>query len=320
VYVTANAQTKEYGASDPVLTFTFEGLPKGDSAATFNGSLGRTQGENVGTYPITIGTLSAGRNYTISYTGNLLTIGKASQQIKWSQSLLVGCNTKSQVQLTASASSDLAVTYSVSDTSIATVSGNVLTLVRPGTAVVTASQRGNGNYDAAKEVTDTIDFQSSSLITQHWNDVIFFDNSSGDYTQWQWYKNGVAVAGDTTPYYSETPSLNGQYFVIATNKDGQEIQSCTLTITAGATIAGVVTVSPNPAARGSLVMVVCNYSASLLQGAILQVADLNGVILQQLKNIQPTMQVVMPSANGIYIVNLILANGQRICTNVLIGG
>ena len=31
------------------------------------------------------------------------------------------------------------------------------------------------------------------------------------------------------------------------------------------------------------------------------------------------MQVTMPSVNGIYIVNLILANGQRICTNVLIG-
>jgi hypothetical protein len=198
------------------------------------------------------------------------------------------------------------------------VSANVLTLLKPGTAVVTASQAGNANYNAATAVADTVLFQPASLITQHWNDVIFFDNSSGDYVQWQWYKNGVAVVGDTTPYYSETPSLNGQYYVIATNKDGQQVQSCTLTITAGAAITGGIKVSPNPASKGAVVTVVSNYVVTALQGAVLQIADITGRILQQITNVQPSMQVTMPSANGIYIVNLILANGQRVSTNVLI--
>jgi hypothetical protein len=320
VQVTANAQTKEYGTSDPTLTYVTGGLPNGDSTIVFTGSLSRTPGEDVGTYPITIGTLSAGGNYTISYTGNFLTITKASQQISWSQSLSVGCNTTSQVQLAATASSGLAVTYSVSDPSIATVSGNVLTLLKPGSAVVTAAQPGNADYDAATAVTDTVLFQSTSLITQHWNDVIFFDNSSGDYVQWQWFKNAVAVAGDTASYYSETPSLNGQYYVIATNKDGQQVQSCTLTVAAGAAMTGGITVSPNPARKGAVVTIVCNYTVTALQGAIVQIADLNGRVLQQVINVQPSMQVSMPSASGIYIVNLVLANGQRISTNVLIGG
>jgi hypothetical protein len=223
------------------------------------------------------------------------------------------------VQLTAAASSDLPVTYSVSDPSVATVSGTVLTLLQPGIAVVSAVQTGNANYNAATAVTDTVLFQSTSLITQHWNDVIFFDNSSGDYVGWQWYKNGVLVAGDTTPYYSETPSLNGQYFVIATNKDGQQVQSCTLTITAGAAIAGDLRVSPNPAGRGAAVTINCNYAVATLKGAVVQIADIGGRILQQITNVQPSMQVTMPSVNGIYIVNLVLANGQRVCTNVLIG-
>jgi hypothetical protein len=320
VHITANAQTKEYGTPDPTFTYSVGGLPNGDSANIFTGSLSRTPGEDVGAYPITIGSLSAGRNYTITYTGNFLTITKASQQITWSQSLIVGCNATSQVQLTAVAGSDLAVTYSVSDTSVATVSGNVLTLLKPGTAVVTAAQAGNANYNAATAVTDTLLFQSTSLITQHWNDVIFFDNSSRDYVQWQWYKNGVAVAGDTASYYSETPSLNGQYYVIATNKDGQQVQSCTLTITAGAAIAGGIKVSPNPASKGANVTVVCNYTVTALQGAVVQIADITGRILQQMTNVQPSMQVTMPSASGIYIVNLVLANGQRVSTNVLIGG
>jgi hypothetical protein len=320
LHVTANAQTKEYGASDPTLTYVAGGLPNGDSTIVFTGSLSRTPGEDVGAYPITIGSLSAGRNYTISYTGNFLTITKASQQIMWSQSLSVGCNATSQVQLAATTSSGLAVTYSVSDPSVATVSGNVLTLLKPGSAVVTAVQPGNADYNAATAVTDTVLFQSTSLITQHWNDVIFFDNSSGDYVQWQWYKNAVAVAGDTASYYSETPSLNGQYYVIATNKDGQQVQSCTLTVAAGAAIAGGITVSPNPAGKRALVTIVCNYTVTALQGAVVQIADLNGRIWQQLINVQPSMQVTMPSASGIYIVNLVLADGQRISTNLLIGG
>jgi MBG domain (YGX type) len=320
VYVTANAQTKEFGTPDPAFTYAVGGLPNGDTSIIFTGSLSRTPGENVGTYPITIGSLSAGGNYSIGYTGNFLTITKSSQQITWAQSLLVGCNATSQLQLAATSSSDLAVTYSVSDTSVATVSGNVLTLLKPGSAVVTASQAGDADYNAATAVTHTVVFQSASLITQHWNDVIFFDNSSGDYVQWQWYKNAVAVAGDTSSYYSETPSLNGQYYVIATNKDGQQVQSCTLTVTAGAAMAGGIKVSPNPATRGAVVTIVCNYTVTALQGAVVQIADISGVLLQQITNVQPSMQVTMPAATGIYIVNLVLANGQRISTNVLIGG
>jgi len=319
VHVTADAQTKEYGAPDPAFTYVAGSSPNGGGAIIFTGSLSRTPGEAVGTYPITIGSLSAGNNYTISYTGNFLTITKATQRIAWTQSLIVGCNATSQVQLTAVASSGLPVTYSVSDPSIATVSGNVLTLLQPGTAVVTAMQAGNADYSAAAVVADTVLFQPASLITEHWNDVIFFDNSSGEYVQWQWYKDGLAVAGDTTPYYSETPSLNGQYYVIATNKDGQQVQSCTLTITAGAAVAGGIKVSPNPAGKGVAVTVICNYTVTALQGAVMQIADIRGRIVQQITNVQPSTQVTMPSVNGIYIVSLVLAGGQRISTNVLIG-
>jgi hypothetical protein len=319
VHVKANAATKQYGATDPPLTYTFSGLLNGDGAGSFSGSLSRGQGETVGAYPITVGNLSAGSNYTIGYTGNTLTIIKASQHINWSQSLFVGCITTTQVQLTAASSSGLPVTYSVSDPDIATVSGNVLTLLQLGTAVVTAAQDGNADYTAAAAVADTVSHSSASLITEHWNDVLFFDNSSGDYVAWQWYKDGVAVPGDTTSDYTETPSLNGQYYVIATNKEGQEIQSCTLTITPGAAIAGGIRAYPNPANRGAEVTVTSNYSVSALQGARLQITDMTGRVLKVVTNVQPSMPVAMPSADGIYIVNLLFKNGQKVSTNVLVG-
>jgi hypothetical protein len=67
--VTANAQSRVYGASDPVLSFGTAGLVGGDTAATaLTGALTRAAGENVGTYAITQGSLAAA-NYTISFTG-----------------------------------------------------------------------------------------------------------------------------------------------------------------------------------------------------------------------------------------------------------
>jgi hypothetical protein len=316
--VTANAETKPYGAADPAFTYAVSGFVNGDDTSVFSGSLSRAPGEEVGAYPITQGTLSAGSNYTISFTGNYLTITIAPQQIVWGQSLLVGCNEVTTVQLTAKASSGLPVSYSVSDTSIATVSGSVLTLLKPGTTVVTATQAGDSNFEAAAAATDTVFYASASLIVQHWNDAIFFDNSSGDYVQWQWFKNGVPVVGDTSPYYSETPSLNGQYYVVATNQEGQEVQSCILTIAAGAAIPGGIKVYPNPANGGTLVTIVSNYPSSALQGAILQILDLSGRVLQQMTNVSPSMQVTVPSAYGIYIVNLLLVTGQRVSVNILV--
>ncbi|HXB31765.1 MAG TPA: MBG domain-containing protein [Puia sp.] len=320
--ITANSASMIYGGAIPALTVSYSGFIDGDNASSLTPpptiSTMATSSSPAGTYPITVSGAEDPK-YSMVYEPGTLTINKASQQIEWTQSLLVGCVTTTQIQLTAASSSGLPVTYSVSDPSIATVSGDILTLLQPGTTVVTAAQTGNADYIAAKAVANTVSYESASLITEHWNDVLFFDNSSGDYVAWQWYKNDVAVPGDTASDYTETPSLDGQYYVIATNKDGQQIQSCTLTIKPGAVTSGGIRVFPNPANRGAKVTVISNYSGRVLQGAVLQIADFTGKVLQVVTNIQPSMLVAMPSAQGIYVVNLLLANGQKVSTNVLVG-
>ena len=316
--VTAAAQTKAFGAPDPALTYTASGFVNGDNNGILTGNLSRTPGESVGSYPISKGSLSAGANYTMSFTGNSLTITKASQHITWTQNLLFGCNSTTQIQLTATASSGLPVTYSVSDANVATVSASVLALLHPGTAVVTANQAGDANHAPAPAVADTLVYQPASLIDQHWNDVLFFDNSSGDFVQWQWYKNGNAVPGATDPYYSESPGLNGQYYVLATNKAGRDIQSCTVTITGGTALSGGIKVQPNPANAGARITVICNYSSAALQGALLQLVDMNGRVRQQVATVQPSTSLTLPSQAGIYIINLLLTGGQKASTNVLV--
>ena len=70
VTVTADAKTKIYGDDDPALTYT--GALHGTDS--FTGSLARVAGENVGSYAINQGTLSAGSNYALTFVGANLTI------------------------------------------------------------------------------------------------------------------------------------------------------------------------------------------------------------------------------------------------------
>lgn len=73
ITVTADARTKVYGADEPAsLTYTVvPALVNGDSLP---GALARAAGENVGTYAIGQGTLSATSNYTLSFVGADFTI------------------------------------------------------------------------------------------------------------------------------------------------------------------------------------------------------------------------------------------------------
>ncbi len=66
IMVTADEdQSKIYGEEDPILTFSFdEDQLIGEDELT--GELGRVAGEAVGVYPITLGTLTAGENYSLS--------------------------------------------------------------------------------------------------------------------------------------------------------------------------------------------------------------------------------------------------------------
>ena len=73
ITVTADAQTKTYGDTDPTLTYQVtSGVLQFTDA--FSGTLSRAAGENVGTYAINQGSLDAGGNYVVTYVPANLTI------------------------------------------------------------------------------------------------------------------------------------------------------------------------------------------------------------------------------------------------------
>lgn len=70
--------------------------------------------------------------------------------------------------LTGTASSNLTVSYKSSDLTVATISGNTVTLVGIGTTAITASQPGNGIFNPATDVSQT-------LVVNKGNQVITFN-------------------------------------------------------------------------------------------------------------------------------------------------
>ncbi|MHA7128113.1 MBG domain-containing protein [Algoriphagus namhaensis] len=80
--ITVNeGQSKIYGEEDPKYTFKATGFENGDDEEVLTGNLERAEGENVGSYAINQGTLAAGDNYTIDFTGADFAITKKTLTI-----------------------------------------------------------------------------------------------------------------------------------------------------------------------------------------------------------------------------------------------
>ena len=69
----------------------------------------------------------------------MFTITKASQTITFDE---ITHEDEDVFELTAVASSNLTITYTSSDTSIATISGSTITVLAPGNTTITAYQEG----------------------------------------------------------------------------------------------------------------------------------------------------------------------------------
>ncbi|MGL3001614.1 MBG domain-containing protein, partial [Flavobacterium sp. RSSB_23] len=317
ITVTADAlQTKVYGTTDPVFAYTVSpSLVSGDS---FTGTLTRAAGENVGVYAITQGSLSAGGNYTIMYNGSNFTITKADQVITWNQTLGLGCDGATSLVMTAVANSGLAVNYTSSNATIASVSNNSLLFQNYGSATITASQPGNMNYNAAPTVVLPVVTSQPNLIRKQFEDIIFFDNSSKSFKSYSWYKNGVLVPGQTSQYFKESGALNGTYYAVATKLDGTLITTCPLTLSPSVEDE-YIRIVPNPVRSNANFQLITNVSSSKLQNARVELYNLTGSLLTTITNpSQNTIDMIAPSAGGIYIVKMTLANGKYFTKNLLV--
>lgn len=155
ISVSANLnQGKTQGASDPVLSYTVTPvLQNGDS---FTGTLERAPGESIGNYPIMQGTLSAGSNYQIAFTGTNFNITpvKLNQTITFVLPFTEKFDSSPDFPLSAATTSNLPVTFTVTSGPASIVNENIVQLTpgQSGSVTITATQAGNASYHAAAPV------------------------------------------------------------------------------------------------------------------------------------------------------------------------
>jgi hypothetical protein len=174
ITVTADTQTKVYGAIDPALTYkiTSGSLAYAD---TFSGALIRTAGETVGGSPYAIkqGTLSLSNNYSLTYVGSNLTISQASTTTAVTSS--VSPSTLNQpVIFTATISPQVA----------GMPTGTVI-FKDGGVTLGTGTLNGSG---IATFTTSSLAVNAHSITAVYSGDANFTGSTSSILTQKVWYR------------------------------------------------------------------------------------------------------------------------------------
>jgi gliding motility-associated-like protein len=129
-----------------------------------------------------------------------LTVNKADQTITFSV-LPAKTYGDPDFTLTASTSSGLSVSYSSDNTAVATVTGNTLHIAGAGTAVITASQAGNTNYNAAADVPQTLTVNKANQT------IIFSALSAKTYGNADFNLTATASSGLSVSYSSDNTAV-----------------------------------------------------------------------------------------------------------------
>ncbi len=293
IVIVAEDNSKNYNDPDPVLIYsvTSGSLVGSDN---FTGSLQRESGENAGIYNINQGTLSLSPNYNISFTPGVFTINKASNTIEFTLDVLsYYLSETDQIILNASSSSGLGVTFSSSDESIVSVSGNTLMVNSFGEVTITASDAGGTNYEAASDVSVVITI--AVQVIQKGTNMLLVNNNKDKITSYQWYDSDGAIAGATKQYYYNANGFSGTYYC---KLDGR-FDSETKTL---GSVAATMDVYPSPALKGAAFIVEFNdIEDGSLKNSTMSIYSITGKLVKQLLDVNAFNQLQI-NEPGIYII------------------
>ena len=156
--VTGDSYTVTYGDELPDFGYDIEGFVLGDDEGDLSAlpSVRLLSNPNAGSYTLSI-TGGEADNYRFDYHPGRLTVLKAAQTIDWPQDFTSGLSQGDMVEITATATSGLGITYESTNVDVAEVihidGRPYLNCVNDGSANIIATQPGDGNHEAAPSVT-----------------------------------------------------------------------------------------------------------------------------------------------------------------------
>ena len=223
--ISAAQATKEYGAQEPALTYTTEGLAGTDAVS---GSLSREAGENIGSYSINIGTLDAGQNYDVTFNESVFTIYPKEITIDWGNTEIeyTGNEFAPQVTIKGLVGDDVCdITITGSRTDV-------------GTFTATATALSNANYKLPEDVTKVFTINKkeivssdSKLIIELSDDNYYFDGDEKRPTVTIKY-NGIEIPTDKyTVTYEDNVEAGTTKVIVRSANDSNYVFEITKTFT-----------------------------------------------------------------------------------------
>jgi glucose/arabinose dehydrogenase len=201
----------------------------------------------IGAGSCTITASQAGNESFLSaYISQTLTVNKASQSITFT-ALPSKTFGDAPFSLTASASSSLPIAYATTSNNITLTNGSV-GIVGAGRATVTASQAGNSNYNAAAPISQSfcINPARPSIAVSNLTTPPLLRSSAAEGNQW--YVDGAAIGGATSPTYNATKSGSYQVQVTVDGCVGEISVEQPLVITGVEVNSLLIDLYPNPVA------------------------------------------------------------------------
>lgn len=155
ITVKAKNYTRKYGDENPVFEYevtggTLHGKPEIVCEAKPDSP--------VGSYVIGVSKGSIA-NADVKFINGTLTVTKANQTLSWEQDL-TNLNVNEQIELTATATSGLPVSYIMDANEVCEISTvgpkTFIICKNPGTAIIKAIQEGNGNYEPSSIIYNVV--------------------------------------------------------------------------------------------------------------------------------------------------------------------
>lgn len=189
--ITAADQSVAYATSVAAVTgagsYTASGFVNGETSSVIGGSATYsttyTTTTAVGSIGVTItpivSSLTA-TNYSFTAATGTVTVSIANQTITALTTPVTKILSDVPYSVATTATSGLTVTYSSSNLSVATVAANgTVTIQGLGTATITASQAGDGNYNAATSVTQALTVNPNPSISATPSSLAAFTADAG---------------------------------------------------------------------------------------------------------------------------------------------
>jgi len=189
------------------------------------------------------------------------------------------------------------------------------------TYILTGDAKDNYFAPADSVITNAVissNKLSADYIVKIYNDVVSCDNRKNHFVSYQWYKNGVLIAGATDQFYCDKASLNGAYSVRVITTDGEVIFSDEKVFTSSVSVKKVSTY-PNPVkSNQSFTVAADGFETKELENATLSVYTLQGICVYQSTNVRNMNTVNLSLAPQMYIGRIKVKDGSEHMFKVIV--